>query len=212
MYEELGMGGSSPLFDQKTLNPSKPGLGDRWRNWMAQPSNRAALLQFGISMMQPIGVGQSPIGHLGQAIGQGAQAQGRQQQAEIAQETASAESARKNRGEGRAERLLDIKELDAKSKAANRGKRSLSSMFKTGESGERSRKLKFWGDQFEAAGAYDEEDQLKLWNDPAWKSKKLKMYNEMVGGDEVGASGVAPAIAEEIEEIILRADEEGNLI
>lgn len=216
MYEELGIKPEASLFDQKTLTPSapKPGLEDRWRNWMSQPANRAALLQFGISMMQPIGVGQSPMGHLGQAIGEGAQAQGRQQEMEIAQESALAESGRKSRAEGRASRLLDIKEMDAKSKAANRGKgRGLNSLFRTGESGERSRRLKFWADRFDAAGAYDEQDQLKLWNDPQWKSSQLKLYNEMVSSGELDdGPSVAPAIAEELEEIILRADEEGNLI
>src|SRR5258705_3301584 len=36
---------------------------------MANENNKAALLQFGVSMMQPVGLGQSPMGHVGEAIG-----------------------------------------------------------------------------------------------------------------------------------------------
>lgn len=40
-----------------------------WRNWLSDPDNRAALMQFGISLMQPVAVGQTPLGHFGQALG-----------------------------------------------------------------------------------------------------------------------------------------------
>lgn len=53
-------------------NPSPEQQSDiagQWKNWMANEGNRAALMQFGIAMMQPVGLGQSPAGHVGQAIG-----------------------------------------------------------------------------------------------------------------------------------------------
>lgn len=53
-------------------NPSPEQQSDiagQWKNWMANEGNRAALMQFGIAMMQPVGLGQTPLGHFGQAVG-----------------------------------------------------------------------------------------------------------------------------------------------
>lgn len=49
-----------------------------WRNWLGDPSNRAALMQFGISLMQPMPVGQNAIGHFGTALGSAGEAMDRQ--------------------------------------------------------------------------------------------------------------------------------------
>lgn len=54
-----------------------PGLADRWRAWVQQPQNRTALLQTGLALMQPLSLGQSPIGHIADAIGQGGEARDR---------------------------------------------------------------------------------------------------------------------------------------
>lgn len=48
-----------------------------WRDWSSQPQNRALLIQAGIALLQPIGVGQSVGGHIGQAIGGGFEARDR---------------------------------------------------------------------------------------------------------------------------------------
>lgn len=53
------------------------GLQEKWRSWLADPANRAALIQSGVALMQPVSIGQSPFGHLGQAIGAGAEASAR---------------------------------------------------------------------------------------------------------------------------------------
>lgn len=49
-------------------------LVDSWRGWLAKPENRAGLVQFGLQMMQPIGAGQTPIGHAAEAAGAGFEA------------------------------------------------------------------------------------------------------------------------------------------
>lgn len=54
-----------------------------WRDWMSRPSNRAALMQFGIAMMQPIGIGQSAIGNIANAVGEGGEAAQRVGQQEL---------------------------------------------------------------------------------------------------------------------------------
>lgn len=63
----------------------QPDLAGRWRNWLADPVNRASLLQTGIALLQPMTGGQSPIGHIASSIGQGAALQGRYQEAVEAQ-------------------------------------------------------------------------------------------------------------------------------
>ena len=48
-----------------------------WKAWVAQPENRAMLVQAGISLLQPTGVGQTMAGHVGGAIGSGMEARDR---------------------------------------------------------------------------------------------------------------------------------------
>ena len=48
-----------------------------WKTWLSRPENRAGLIQAGIALMQPLQMGQSPIGQVGQAIGQGVEAKSR---------------------------------------------------------------------------------------------------------------------------------------
>lgn len=63
-----------------TPNPApdlQTGLMGKWADWMSNDANRAALMQFGLSMMQPVGLGQTPLGHTGQAIGHAGEATSR---------------------------------------------------------------------------------------------------------------------------------------
>ena len=64
------------------------GLADKWRNWIGDERNRTAMIQFGINLMQPIGYGQTPLGHLGQAIGAAGEAVSRRKKEDIAEEEA----------------------------------------------------------------------------------------------------------------------------
>lgn len=57
-------------------------LAGQWRSWMGDPANRAALIQMGISLMQPVALGQSGLGHVGQAVGSAGEAQDRIRKAE----------------------------------------------------------------------------------------------------------------------------------
>src|SRR5512139_246972 len=60
-----------------------------WRNWLGDPSNRAALMQFGISLMQPMPVGQNAIGHFGTALGQAGEAMDRRRAMDLKEQEAS---------------------------------------------------------------------------------------------------------------------------
>ena len=55
----------------------QPGILDRWGAALQQPSTRASLMQIGLQLMQPMGFGQSPMGHLAQAVGAGPAHDGR---------------------------------------------------------------------------------------------------------------------------------------
>ncbi len=65
----------NPAMGQQPLPEERAGLASRWQDWMGRPENRAALLQFGLQMLQPVGAGQSQAGAIGQSIGAGAEAQ-----------------------------------------------------------------------------------------------------------------------------------------
>lgn len=44
-------------------------LAAQWNSFLSDPNGRAALLSMGLQMMQPVGLGQTPGGHLAQSIG-----------------------------------------------------------------------------------------------------------------------------------------------
>ena len=60
-------------------------IADEWRNWMQEPGNRSSLMQFGIQLMQPIGLGQTVAGHFGQALGAAGEAGDRVTAQELAE-------------------------------------------------------------------------------------------------------------------------------
>lgn len=49
-------------------------LKGQWDEFLADPKGRGALASFGLALMQPVGVGQSTAGHVGQAIGNAGEA------------------------------------------------------------------------------------------------------------------------------------------
>lgn len=55
-------------------NVAPGGLMDQWGQWMGKPSNRAALMQFGIAMLQPMQQGETGSSHFANAVGSGGQA------------------------------------------------------------------------------------------------------------------------------------------
>lgn len=69
-------------------------LGQKWNDFLSSDENRSSLLQFGLAMMQPVGIGQSSLGHIGQAIGAGAEASGRVRQQDIELEESQAKRRR----------------------------------------------------------------------------------------------------------------------
>ena len=78
--------------DTSSEDASKPGFQKAWSQWTSKPENNAALLQFGLAMLQPRSPGQSAIGAAANAVAEGGQAGGRVIAANKADEqTAAAE-------------------------------------------------------------------------------------------------------------------------
>lgn len=63
--------------DTSSEDASKPGFQKAWNQWTSKPENNAALLQFGLAMLQPRSPGQSGIGAAANAVAQGGEASGR---------------------------------------------------------------------------------------------------------------------------------------
>lgn len=85
----LDTGGPSVQQGRDTQAPAPsfdPGkLYDSWNQWIDKPNNRAALMQFGIAMLQPVGMGETGVSHFANALGYGGEAAQRvtaQQQAQ----------------------------------------------------------------------------------------------------------------------------------
>lgn len=68
------------------------------------PASRAALLQIGLNLMQPVGIGQTAGGHLAQAIGAGGEEVTREEERQRKQDQAEEEMAIKERQAGARER------------------------------------------------------------------------------------------------------------
>jgi hypothetical protein len=76
--------------DSQSSDQSKSGLRKAWDAWTSRPENNAALLQFGIAMLQPRSPGQTALGQAANAVGAGAEASGRVQATEEALQTEEA--------------------------------------------------------------------------------------------------------------------------
>lgn len=63
--------------DTSSTDNSKSGVRRAWDAWTSRPENNAALLQFGVAMMQPRAQGQTSFGQFGNALAEGAGASDR---------------------------------------------------------------------------------------------------------------------------------------
>lgn len=66
---------TDPLMPQQDSTSSVPqgysggDLTSGWNDWINKPNNRAALAQFGIAMLQPMGMGEGTLSHFANAAG-----------------------------------------------------------------------------------------------------------------------------------------------
>jgi hypothetical protein len=81
----------SPGPTQSIMDPAPAPEGAG--GFLDNPADRAALLQIGLNLMQPVAMGQSTIGHIGQAVGAGGEAATRGEEADLKQKQAESKLA-----------------------------------------------------------------------------------------------------------------------
>lgn len=64
----------SPFNPNFLASPPATGIdtqavAERWKSFLGDPDSRASLISFGLQLAQPMGFGQTPIGHFAQAVG-----------------------------------------------------------------------------------------------------------------------------------------------
>lgn len=95
--EDVGPAGPQ---DSQSSDQSKSGLRQAWDAWTGRPENNAALLQFGIAMLQPHAPGQSSLGAAANALGEAGQASERNVAGQAAEEERLASRSIKEREAG----------------------------------------------------------------------------------------------------------------
>lgn len=166
-----------------TPNPSpelKADLTSRWNDWLSAPENRAALMQFGVSLMQPISVGQSVAGHVGQALGGAAEAQTRN----VNDQEELAASRRK---EKRADTALGLEAEDVKSRRISAKKGFLISPYQAAGLEDKDSRLQL--DALKAAAEAELDPQ-----GPAHRA--LAQFVQQIQG-QTSPEGVAPSASTE---------------
>lgn len=138
---------------------SKTPIHDAWQAWSSSPANNAALLQFGIAMLQPRSPGQTGIGAAANAVAEGGGAAGRVITAQNAEDlAASTEEDRKA--------TTAAKTSNASSTAANAAAygRSVDNAIANPKSGGLSSSMRIQGDYRKWLAK--PEDALGLTSDP----------------------------------------------
>lgn len=107
---------NTPVNSDIPMSKDQPGsLMQQWNTFLGQPGNRAAVTQFGLQMLQPIGLGQSLSGQIGQAIGAAGDAKSRvaESKAKTDLMTAQAGYYSDRANGGTASMLVDQRQKDA---------------------------------------------------------------------------------------------------
>lgn len=90
----------------------------KWDDFMQRPGNRQALLQIGLQLMQPVGIGQTAGGHIAQAIGAGGEAVDRGSNLDLKEYMADSKLADADARLGIAQQVADATTLRANTAAA----------------------------------------------------------------------------------------------
>lgn len=92
-------GGQAPSEQIATQGEDTAGLTQRWRQYLADPASRAALMQFGVSLTQPPSFGDNALSQVGRAVGDAGEAVSRtEESARKQQETESKSQLREAQG------------------------------------------------------------------------------------------------------------------
>jgi hypothetical protein len=98
----------------------KPTLSKLWDNWTSRPENNAAMINFGLNLMQPKYPGETGLSHFANAIGAGAEASSRNIGEQEARAKTEEEEGLKEQEAARKERETNIYGESVKSLAESR--------------------------------------------------------------------------------------------
>lgn len=162
-----------------------------WNNWINKPNNRAALMQFGIAMLQPVGMGETGVSHFANAVGEAGQAHqrvtGEAQQAEKASTEAELRESRA--------RAAEVSANAAETRALQSGQLSEARLQNTQLTG-LTRALTA---QANARAKYDNFQLLNPQGSPGWMSypdwiKSPEGQSSLLeGGGGTGPTGTSPS-------------------
>lgn len=97
----------------------------QWDDWLNRPGNRSALLQMGLQLMQPVGIGQTAGGAIAQGIGAGGEAVARGEAEDLKQQMADSKLAVADERLRIAQQQADANTLRATSAAARAANRKI---------------------------------------------------------------------------------------
>jgi hypothetical protein len=125
--------GSAFTGQSATPSVDPAGAMDQWTDWLQRPGNRSAMLQMGLQMMQPVGIGQTAGGHIAQSIGAGGEAMARADTSDLKERVAEAKMQTADERLRISQQQADASTLRATSAAArgaNRKVGGLTDLFK----------------------------------------------------------------------------------
>jgi hypothetical protein len=188
----------------KPIDLSQRPAQDNQQSWLADPNNRAMLMQAGIAMMQPMQWGQSPVAHMASSLGQGFEARDRGQAAELAAQKTQAEADRAAASAARAEEGIGIQREKLELSKAREGrlaggKKGISALFKSPAHREQEvlKRLAALAKQEAETSILSGEmkSQAELLSNPDWVAKNRPIADSMVVSDQSSAPAASPAPA-----------------
>lgn len=187
--------------DSQSTDQSQSGLRAAWDKWTSRPENNAALLQFGLAMLQPRSPGQNAVGQFANAVGQGAEASQRNIETQQAQQKEEAAQAIKDRETSSKEKTAEAYAEQVRQGGAKGDANTLKGTLKT------QADFRKWLAKPEDAlgmttdpivGAIskqfpDVKTKADLLNNPAARNAAYKLFSSTVA--EPGEEGSTPAPA-----------------
>ena len=124
-------------------------LAGQWSDWISKPNNRAALMQFGVAMLQPVQQGETSLSHAANAVAYGGEASKSVSDQALKEkqvnDTSDLKAAQANLASERASvvpQLATAQSETAAARAESAGQRAQADLLRTQQTGETTRTLR----------------------------------------------------------------------